>query len=179
MALENDLVVLNSNKITVFPTANRISNDYYRSARLLSEGNLSSIILQVLDVDSFVISETLSTSENLEFDIHGYYFNIDFQHLLQTLDITPTDGVKIVATIDINSDGMLRGADITDSSGVQNYDGIHFYYTLSSTVPSIVINQNSTTHNLIIAVYNGSWKLPENSRVKFNNSSFKVDGGEI
>ena len=82
-----------SNNISIFPLSKNRPND--RSSRLFYENNIANLLRQTVDVEGFMISLpedftlnvsnvedggknkiTLSTLNNIIFNLYGYYFNI-------------------------------------------------------------------------------------------------------
>lgn len=61
----------NDQIIKVFPAVNRTTN---LESRWLNEPNLTNLVNQLLDKESFLISDTLD--DVIKFNIHGYYFEI-------------------------------------------------------------------------------------------------------
>lgn len=143
-----------SENISVFPAVRRNTED----SRRFSEKNLTQYILKsVADKESYVISETYNTDENLEFIIYGYYFNV------KAAKITEVAGDDLYAhiyidtnanpeLIGIDSDGIFTGLDITDSedpnypSGYTDETATHKYLhilTKPDDFSSYIIPDNS------------------------------------
>ena len=177
---------IKSNAINVFPCANR-GTAYNLQSRLTSEYNLTNIINQLIDTDSFVISNNLSNG--ISFNIHGYYFSVSDYTSITTLDSSWTD---VYATITISSDVLVDGvifneliatrtAGIGASDSLDN-DQTEFTGVAFSNSPAEGDNTYSL-HILHRDSTGSSWYIPPESTVKFvTNStrrSIKIDDGEL
>lgn len=69
------MAYLESSKIEIFPTS--IERHPFPYARVLTEDHILDMIRNVAPADSYVITETFSDSEPLEFIIHGYYVKLN------------------------------------------------------------------------------------------------------
>ena len=171
---------INSNAINVFPCANR-GKAYNLQSRLTSEYNLTNIINQLIDVDSFVITTQINSDQKaLSFNIHGYYFNVADYTSITNLDASWTDvyaqitiasnkvdglvfnELTIVGTEDVDTD--FTGVDFTGTKPAEAQD----HYSLH------ILHRDSTS---------SAWYIPPESTVKFvTNStrrSIKIDDGEL
>ena len=155
---------LASNKIDVFPSTHRAG--YETTARLITEANLINLINQLLDRESFIITneENFSTATDLEFNIHGYYFKANKAALL-ALDAFPSANDIIEASITLSSSGDYTTLSGSDESS--EYKGLAFNIVSQAT------DDTSTTFYLPIVKYeNNSWKLL--------TSNYKlIDGGKF
>ena len=174
---------INSNSINVFPCANR-GSDYNLQSRLTSEYNLTNIINQLIDTDSFVISSNLSNG--LSFNIHGYYFNVsNYQHITN-LDSSWTDVYAEITIANNTVDGLtfneltVNGTEdvSTDLDADTTFTGVAFTGTKPTEAQDHyylhILHRNSTSSD---------WYIPPESTVKFlTNSkrrSIKIDDGEL
>lgn len=75
---------LDSNKVSVFPSANRVG---YPNSRLTNETNLTGFIRHITgtDKDSFVITQQYTQDGDFEFVLHGYYFKIPCSEISGTV----------------------------------------------------------------------------------------------
>ena len=177
---------IKSNAINVFPCANR-GTAYNLQSRLTFEYNLTNIINQLIDTDSFVISNNLSNG--ISFNIHGYYFSVSDYTSITNLDSSWTD---VYATITISSNVLVDGVifnelivtgteDIGASDSLDN-DQTEFTGVAFSNSPAKGDNTYSL-HILHRDSTGSSWYIPPESTVKFvTNStrrSIKIDDGEL
>lgn len=168
-----------SNNVNVFPSTRRIySQDF--SARLMTESAISRIINKLVEVDGFVISNTVPTSAGdvFEFNIYGYYFQIK-----NILSVTAqlSSATKLYATIRINhTDNAFYELYVANEAGSSStFNGITFTDTGSTP------NDTSTDmyKTLLLLEKSGdTWIIPEQSKIKFNRSAIgltEIDGGRI
>ena len=181
---------LSSDSIKVFPCANRGTN-YNLQARLTSEYNLTSIINQLIDTDSFVITpQVSSTQTSLSFNIHGYYFNVDDYTKITSLGISGNDIYAWIRVRSSTVDGVIfyelatggteeETSEVLDDSN-NNFLGVNF--TSQSNIPQ------SGDNNDIYSLYllhnsSGTWQVPSESTVKFITSntkrSVRIDDGTL
>jgi len=66
-----------SNNVNVFPSTRRTYTQEF-SARLMTESAISRIVNNLVEVDGFIISNTVpATADDVfEFNIYGYYFQV-------------------------------------------------------------------------------------------------------
>lgn len=182
---------LYTENIKVFPTTRRLNKQV--TARLMTESNIANLIYQLLDTEGFVITdkkETYVDDEIFEFNIHGYYFIVDSAKYIFNAIENQVSGTatSIYAHIQIEqTDGSdykeLKGQDADPSSDGNAeytlYKGIHF--TTTATAPSKDTETNKWYTLKLFEKLNNTWKVPVESRVKFNQRSlnFDINGGEI
>ena len=160
---------LDSSKIKVFPSARRnYSGDQF--SRLMSESSLVSIVNKLVDTDGFVITSSYTADSPIEFNIHGYYFNVsDVDDITDSFSSLSTGG-KVYAIITLSS-ATTGGVTFTELSGIDDnltnkYEGVTFDTSSGS---------GSLTYSLpILQKTSSGWKIPEASLIKFN-----TDGGLI
>jgi len=175
-----------STNITVFPSSKRATSNVTttrsKSARLMSEYNLISLVNTILDVKSFVISnnETFDSTNTIDFNICGYYFKVDDMADIITSN---TNNFDIYANISFaTADGYteLQGQDSDGDNG--SYTGVDFSF-----------GSPTTANNLKLLKYNSlssSYYIPEESKLKYNVSGIRdennnkidftiIDGGTI
>ena len=171
---------IESSNIVVFPCANR-SEDYNLQSRVMSEYNMTNIINQLTERDSFVISDTVDTGIPFEFNIHGYYFCVaDYSKI--TEKFTGETDNKIYAVISINEqqkDNVIykelaiipsEQTSLDDSNGM--FCGLGFV--------SSVEEPSSYYKLLILEKHEGLWVIPKNSKIKFTSKfSVLVDDGDL
>lgn len=174
---------IKSNAINVFPCANR-GTAYNLQSRLTSEYNLTNIINQLIDTDSFVISNNLSNG--ISFNIHGYYFNVSDYKEITNLDSSWTDVYAEITIASNTIDGLtfneltINGTEdvATDLDADTNFTGIAF----TDTKPAEAQDHYSL-HILHRDSTSSDWYIPPESTVKFvTNStrrSIKIDDGEL
>ena len=162
------MAYLSSDKIKIFPSAKRGVTKPY--SRLTTEESFVRIINKLIDTDGFVINLGGST---IEFNIHGYYINVD----LAALDDLFPSSTHIYAKIQLTTVGdnkELAGTDDDDE-----YQGVVFSDSPTSPLPSDTYELEILTR----ASSSDSWSVPTDSKFKFNNDSFNfeivVDGGVI
>jgi len=192
---------LNSTKIFGFPITRRTYES--ANAKQLTESNLTTLVNNIVDADSFVITKELPSTEdensfNFEFNIHGYYFKINYCSLLKLFNYennTPSAGTSIYAGISLakqyqpedkpeeqqipvpKSFWEVAGQDV-DSE----YKGVEFVLNPDSEA----LNVFDYTIKLIeVSNVGGSntWIIPETSLIKYNISSIElptiIDGGFV
>lgn len=174
---------IKSNAINVFPCANR-GTAYNLQSRLTSEYNLTNIINQLIDTDSFVISNNLSNG--ISFNIHGYYFNVIDYTSITNLDTSWTDVYAEITIASNTVDGLVfnelttvETEDVaTDLDADTNFTGIAF----TGTKPAEA-QYHYSLHILHRDSMSSDWYIPPESTVKFvTNStkrSIKIDDGEL
>lgn len=177
---------INSNSINVFPCANR-GTAYNLQSRLTSEYNLTNIINQLIDTDSFVITNVLTTDGPLAFNIHGYYFNVSNYQDITNLDSSWTDVYAQITIAHNELEGGLVFHELTvngtedvstNLDGDTTFDGVEFTGTKPTEAQDHyylhILHRNSTSSD---------WYIPPESTVKFlTNSkrrSIKIDDGEL
>lgn len=156
-----------SNNLKVFPTTTRPEKD--QQARQPTEYNLTNLINRLTGSAAFVITDTLSTSSPIEFNIMGYYFR---------LSVLPSDllekSTKIYAYIIISESGGWQSLQNTQGSGVaedtaKGYTGL----TLTDEEPS---SSQAGLHSLLLCEkINGSWVIPNESKIWIGS----IDNGEL
>ena len=178
---------INSNAINVFPCANR-GTAYNLQSRLTSEYNLTNIINQLIDVDSFVITTQINSDQKaLSFNIHGYYFNVTDYTSITNLDTSWTDVYAQITIAHNELEGGLVFDELTvngtedvatDLDVDTNFTGVAF----TGTKPSEEQDHYSL-HILHRDSTSSDWYIPPESTVKFvTNStrrSIKIDDGEL
>lgn len=176
---------INSNSINVFPCANR-GTAYNLQSRLTSEYNLTNIINQLIDTDSFVITNVLTTDGPLAFNIHGYYFNVSNYQTITNLDPSWTDVYAEITIASTTIDGItfneltVNGTEdvSTNLDGDTTFDGVAF----TGTKPDEK-QDHYYLHILHRDLTSSGWCIPPESTVKFvTNStrrSIKIDDGEL
>ena len=163
---------MSSTSVTVFPSSNRTTS-YQRSARHLSEKNITSITNKVTDNDNYVITSTFPASP-FEFVLGGYYFSVT--GLSNFIDLQNFgSATAIYASIEIDTTGAyatLYGQDDDDT-------GLYTGLNISSTQP---VPQNGFWITLLERERTGeAWSIPKESMIKFTSKSLPlvIDGGEI
>ena len=173
-----------TDQIKVFPSTRRT---YYQiSPRLMSEKSITEIINKLIDTKGFVITpddeETglVDLSNEFEFNIYGYYFNINNiqYNIIRHIHGTPVADNKIYANIYLDTSGNygeLQGQDVSVPGGFI-YQGVTF-----SDDDLTQALSDPADYSLLLLVYDGTnWQVPVESRVKFEyNFALGVDGGEI
>ena len=170
------MAYINSSYIDVFPSTKRNSQ---RSARLLTEANLISIINQIVDKDAFVITQeyTGSGTDSFEFNIHGYYFKVTPQNAIATLG---TNNVWAKITLSVTTPPTPQGDTFVELDGQDDgtyYEGVVF----SDSEPVLSTNEYSLQ---LLTKVNNSWTIPDSSKVRFAHpqnilGDLIVDGGII
>ena len=177
---------INSDNIVVFPTSHRGAKQ--RSARLISESNLIGLANRLLDKDSFVISDSIVSSEPFEFNIHGYYFKITSGTAMTNLassiggnDIWATIELETTTTATLDTFVELKGSD-EEVSGGYEYGGVVF------SDENLVLptdTTNTTKFSLKILTKSGStYVVPSDSKIKYKASKVfgditTIDGGDV
>lgn len=163
-----------SNNITVFPSTKR--GDVQRSARLLSEQSLVSIINQIVDVDAFVITREYSGSD-FQFNIHGYYFKVsDFNAVVSALG-NPDNvwaSISLVST-STSSDNFVEIDGQDEGQGdAMEYTGVQF----SASQPT-----GATYYLHLLSKSNNVYAIPSRSQIRFDPKmvfgDITVDGGVV
>lgn len=157
-----------SDKIVVFP-ATRRSNDYWQSARIITEESITRQYRQLYNGGNFVITDipdgtVIGDNQEFEFIINGYYVKIkDLKLLLsQMLDASDNGDADVYAIMSMETvDGFVQIAN-GDIGG--DYWGIYF----DKTEP-----QSGIYLNLCHFTKNGSTYT-----LNSINSRPTIDGGE-
>ena len=122
---------LNSNRVRVFPTTQREKFD--PAAKFTTEYNLASLINKLLDTKAFVLSDNVSTNNNilnkLEFNIMGYYFFIENVDLSNLTDYATTSNTFLNATIKI-TEAQYNAAESTDVGGNEVTSSLNNWWKL-------------------------------------------------
>ena len=186
-----------SSSISVFPCANRGEFEgkanFNLQSRLTSEYNLTSIINQLVDKHSFVISPSdtstpVDTSSPISFNINGYYFKID---TIENAIGEFSNSNNLYASIQLKTtyvDGfgnMIELSATGDSDEVAGDSGL----TLDDAVftgldISDALRSGTNIYSLhILKKDGGSWYVPPESTVRFitdnTRRSVKIDDGEL
>ena len=160
---------LSSDNIKVFPSARRTSpTDQF--SRLMSESTIASIVNRLIDTEGFVITNAYIPNGQLEFNIHGYYFNItDSTEIVQAY--SGSSDVVLYASIIISSFAPLTFRELKncDNSGV--YEGL--IIGDSTTIPTPA-GDEEVFKLAILKKVSGNWVIPQESQIKFY-----TDGGTI
>lgn len=172
---------ISSSNITVFPCANR-GGSYNMYSRMTSEYNLTNIVNQLLDVDSFVITPSLSDQSEISFNIHGYYFTVS-----DYTNITSLEGLQsakdIYACIVVNTETSQQSnlqyqeLNVFNSSGTPG--GINLDNSADSTFRGVFFNTSAIEGVGVYCLHiltqvDGEWQIPQESTVKFITNSNKV-----
>ena len=161
---------MSSTSVTVFPSSNRTTS-YQRSARHLSEKNITSITNKVTDKDSYVITSTFPSSP-FEFVLRGYYFSVT--GLTNFIDLQDFgSATAIYASIEIDRTGAYEVLYGQDDEGTGLYTGLDFTVTQPVSQNWIKILERERVGQ--------AWAVPKESMVKFTAKSLPlvIDGGEI
>lgn len=182
--------------IQVFPSTRRTATQI--SARMFSEKPIVDITNKLIDTEGFVITNNnvqgyVSLDSRFEFDLYGYYFNINQVSLIVNAVLSETpDATKIYAKITLdnvpgNNANLSAGIEYQElhgqdtNPGITNddsvYTGVEFVTEIPSAYP---INEK---YLLLLKLNNGLWLIPDESKYKFNQQSVKldfvVDGGVL
>lgn len=164
-----------SDKITVFPSTRRSA---YPHSRLMSEANVVSIVNRFLDTDGFVITDAFNASSgSFEFNLHGYYFNID-SSTLNTI-INNLSGDNVYAHIEVVSVGTAPNIfkELYGQDENNEFKGL-----VIDTSESYTAQNSGEVFTLkLFEKSDGNFVIPSSSKFKFleNSVDFVVDGGLI
>lgn len=157
---------IESQKIEVFPFA-KYRKDHLNN-RLFYENNLTRLIRQLVDTEGFIISGGIdktgkTTSQGLEINIHGYYFQInEGTELVDSISI----GSSLYACIQLDDNMELDGQD----NDKNQFTGLYF----TTEAPS------SSTSNLfyikIAEKVQDNWQLVTTLNQKFYSDSLNIAG---
>jgi hypothetical protein len=171
------MAYVGSDDIMVFPTTRRDAT--HRSSRLISEQSLVSIINQLVNTDAFVISSAYADGDDLEFNIHGYYFKIN-DHGLETLKSALNNPNAIWATIELVTTAPSSQGDVFVELGGQDDNNEYQGVVFSNTAPASAANRFSLK---VLAKSEGVYVIPRESQIRFNADmvfdDLTVDGGVI
>ena len=186
-----------SSSISVFPCANRGvfgNTNFNLQSRLTSEYNLTSIINQLVDKNSFVISPSdtstpVDISSPISFNINGYYFKIDTienaigefsssSNLYASIQLKTTDVPgfgDMIELSDTDSDSTLVAGDSGETLDDAVFTGLDI---------SDVVRSGADVYSLhILKKDGGSWYVPPESTIRFitdnTRRSVKIDDGEL
>lgn len=183
-----------SQDIKVFPSTKR--GTYQRSSRLISEENLTNIVNKLIDKDSFVIRpqpyNSLGTNDQIQFNIHGYYFSVP--HIGSITTVLSDSAESIYANIITDTETVtvdnityeyteLQGQDTGSASST--YTGVSFTadapdtgeLTNTQTRYSLkILERASSTQNV--------WQVPYESMYKYEAQNVfgdisLIDGGVV
>lgn len=187
---------IKSSSISVFPCANRGKfgdTNFNLQSRLTSEYNLTNIINQLVDENSFVISpsdtsEPVNTSEPISFNINGYYFKIDSienaigefsnsDNLYASIQLMTTNVPGFGDMIELSATG--DSDEVAGDSGQTLDDAVFTGLDISDELPS-----GLNVYSLhILKKDGGSWYVPPESTIRFitdnKRRSVKIDDGEL
>lgn len=188
---------IKSSSISVFPCANRGefgNTNFNLQSRLTSEYNLTSIINQLVDKNSFVISPSdtikpVDTSSPISFNINGYYFKIDSienaigefsnsSDLYASIQLRTTNVPGFGDMIEL-SDTRRDRTQVAGDIGETLDDAVFTGLDISADEPS-----GLNVYSLhILKKDGGSWYVPPESTIKFitdnKRRSVKIDDGEL
>ena len=155
------MAYIDSSNIGVFPLSKNRTADAPINSRLFYENNASNIIRQLINTQGFVISDTVnfdgsSFISDFEFNLYGYYFNI--QSGSRIIDFIAQNEVYATLTLSGNPP-EIDGQDDDDQ-----YKGISF----------VASNPGSGIYLHILTKENSTWKIPEDSKIKFNLSGIGI-----
>lgn len=160
------IISIASNKLEVFPTS--IARPEFPYARVLTEDHILDMIRSVSTADSYVLTETYSASEPLEFVIHGYYVKID----ATSSSKHAFTGTDVYAHIFIDTTSpthpQLHGTD--DGT---TFSGITFNNSETCEIPQGLDADHVVPHTLHLLHGTGkTYSIPVSSKKC-------IDGGEI
>lgn len=164
------MAYLPSDKIKIFPSAKRGITQPY--SRLTTEESFVRIVNKLIDTDGFIIN---FNGTILEFNIHGYYINVDVLALSSLF----TSSTQIYAKIELTTVGDNKELSGTDDATDNEYQGVIFSDSATSPMPADTYELKILTR----PTTSDSWQVPTDSKFKFNNDSFNfeviVDGGLV
>lgn len=166
---------LSSQNVDVFPCVGRTVADK-RSARLVSERMLTSLVNNLLDKDSFVIDASLDSSENkVQFNLYGYFFSVTLGSDSDINGLVGDNSTKVYASITlVNTDtfAQINGQD-SDESGDGQYTGLD----ISGIEPTSSSAGGGELHYILLLERKDpskEWYVPQDSYVKYI-----IDGGVL
>lgn len=169
-----------STGIDVFPSTRRSS---YPTSRLMSEENVVSIVNKFLDTDGFVISNSL-TEAGLDFNIHGYYFHVDYTPLLAAASSIANSDIYAHIIL-ITTENSESGENYIELWGQDN-DNVFQGLTLTGDTNNPENPQSGSSAEfyhlkILTRTENNDYVIPDESKFKFLEKSvdFEVDGGVI
>lgn len=163
---------LSSENVDVFPcVGRRISTK--RSARLVSEKMLTSLVNNLLDRNSFVISFDSTDNKNIvQFNLYGYFFSVTLGDISALLG---KNAEKVYASITLlNTDAFLQ----INGQDEKPQGGSEYIYTgllLSDTEQESPSVTGGELHSILLLKKTGNtWDVPQDSYVKYT-----IDGGVL
>ena len=165
---------LSSEKVDVFPCVGR-TVDTKRSARLVSERMLTSLVNNLLDKNSFVISFDSTNGNNIvQFNLYGYFFKVTLGSNADIVGLVGGDSTKVYASITlVNTEAFvqIKGQD-SGPVGNEQYTGL----VISGTEPtSSSLEEGEELHSILLLEKTGdTWDVPQDSYVKYT-----IDGGVL
>lgn len=162
---------LSSENVDVFPcVGRRIATK--RSARLVSEKMLTSLVNNLLDRNSFVISFDSTHDNTVQFNLYGYFFSVTLGDISTLLG---ANADKVYASITLlNTEAFLQisGQDEIPQGGSEYiYTGLLLSDSKQES-PSVVGGELHSI--LLLEKTNNTWDVPQDSYVKYT-----IDGGVI
>lgn len=158
------MAYLETSKIEIFPTS--IARPTFPYARVLTEDHILDMIRNVAPADSYVITETFSEIQPLEFIIHGYYVK---------LNATPSvkhsfGGNNVYAHIFIDTSSPTH-PQLYGTDNQSTFTGVTFSDTATVDAPTGLEHYEPYSLHLL-EKSNGVFRIPM-------ASSKCIDGGEI
>lgn len=154
----------NSANVDVFPCVGR-TIDSKRSARLVSEQMLTSLVNKLLNNDSFVIG---ITDTEIEFNLFGYYFKL-----------TDETGIKdsLVAASEGDITGVVYASiNIVNTNGfaqINGQDDKNTKYTGLEIGNAPISSATENWKNLLLLKKIGDkWEVPQDSEIRYT-----INGG--
>ena len=153
------MAYINSSNIEVFPSARRGGTN--PESRLFAESSVVSIVNKLIDTDGFVISTNLS-EDPFEFNIQGYYFKVDSYTSIVSLG---SGWTEVYGSVNLTESDF---PEINSDNNSNKYTGVNFTNT-----------QPVGKYLKLLEKVNGTWVIPEESKIKFNVAINSIDGGII
>lgn len=186
---------LESNNISVFPSARRGQNAKYIESRLTTETAIANIVNKLLDVEGFIVTDkndwTEGSSHDVVFNLYGYLFSIKNLNTFLT-SFEDADALWVGIVLDTAVSGStvryeIYGQD-EEIEGVSVYKGLELAASKEQCKTQLTQRVGSQKAQNCIFKYlklctkeNGKWCLCGDSYIKFNNKSleFDIDCGKI
>lgn len=158
------MAYIESSKIEVFPTS--IARPAFPYARVLTEDHILDMIRNVAPADSYVITETFSEIQPLEFIIHGYYVKLNATSSVKH----SFGGNNVYAHIFIDTSSPTH-PQLYGTDNESTFTGVTFSDTATVAAPTGLEHYEQYSLHLL-KKSNGIFRIPMASHKC-------IDGGEI
>ena len=153
---------LNRTLISVFPLSKNRSGD--SNSRALTEDRIANIIRQIVDVDGFVISNSVRDS-SFQFNLYGYFITVEgLENIYSNGEFDTANEIWANITLDGNNEISGQDDDNTDV-----YTGVSFNSTATGSHSLKLLEKKTSAQGTT------EWVIPELSRYKLVSDTIKLE----